>query len=245
MSYSYEASPMKTLIIIPAFNEAENIKRVVDNLIENYPQYDYVVINDCSKDSTEEILKANKYNYITLPVNLGIGGGVQAGYMYAVRNSYDIAVQMDGDGQHNPEYIGRLIQPIINNELDMAIGSRFIDKQGFQTSFMRRVGINIFKGIIRISCGARISDTTSGFRATNSKLNLLFSQEYAHDYPEPEAIVAAKLNGFRVGEVAVIMNERDGGVSSINTLRAIYYMIKVSLALIIYRFSISNGGTSE
>ena len=236
---------MKTLIIIPAYNEAESIERVVDNLIECYPQYDYVVINDCSRDSTEEILRENGYSHITLPVNLGIGGGVQAGYMYAVQNGYDIAVQMDGEGQHNPEYIGQLIQPIMSNELDMVIGSRFIDKQGFQTSFMRRFGIGIFKAIIRLSCGARISDTTSGFRATNKELNRLFSQEYAHDYPEPEAIVAAKLNGFRVGEIPVVMNERGGGVSSINTLRSVYYMIKVSLALLIYRMSISKGGAGR
>ena len=124
---------MRTLIIIPAYNESESIERVVNNLIENYPQYDYVVINDCSRDNTKDILKKNNYNYVSLPVNLGIGGGVQAGYLYAVEGDYDIAVQMDGDGQHNPEYIERLIRPIKTNELDMVIGSRFIDKQGFQT----------------------------------------------------------------------------------------------------------------
>jgi hypothetical protein len=230
---------MKTLVIIPAYNESENIERVVNNLIENYPQYDYVIINDCSNDNTEEICKTNGYNYISLPVNLGIGGGVQTGYQYAVQKNYDIAIQMDGDGQHNPEYIEKLIEPIIKNEADMIIGSRFIEKQGFQTSFARRFGINIIKIIIKICCGAKVTDTTSGFRASNKALNLLFSKEYAHDYPEPEAIVVAKLNGFRIGEVPVIMNEREGGISSINNLRSIYYMIKVSLALIISRLSIN------
>ena len=236
---------MKTLVIIPAYNESENIERVVNNLIENYPQYDYVVINDCSKDNTEDILKKNNYNYISLSLNLGIGGGVQSGYLYAVANNYDIAIQMDGDGQHNPEYIEKLIKPIVNKELDMVIGSRFIDKQGFQTSFMRRLGISIIKIVVKVCCGAVVTDTTSGFRATNKELNRLFAQEYANDYPEPEAIVAAKLRGFNVGEIPVIMNEREGGVSSINTKRSVYYMIKVSLALIVYRLSIRKRNTAK
>ncbi len=226
---------MKVLIIIPAYNEEENIERVVDNLIENYPQYDYLVVNDCSKDSTEQILKKKKYNYISLPVNLGIGGGVQSGYLYATQNDYDIAIQIDGDGQHDPAYIEKLIQPIIDGEADMTIGSRFIEKEGFQTSFMRRFGINIIRFVIKICCGTKATDTTSGFRATNKELTALFSREYAQDYPEPEAIVAASLNGYRVKDVAVKMKERAGGVSSINAMRSLYYMIKVSLALIILR----------
>ena len=226
---------MKVLIIIPAYNEEENIERVVDNLIENYPQYDYLVVNDCSNDSTEQILKRKGYNYISLPVNLGIGGGVQSGYLYATQNDYDIAIQIDGDGQHDPAYIEKLIQPIIDGEADMTIGSRFIEKQGFQTSFMRRLGINIIKVVIKLCCGTKATDTTSGFRATNKELTAYFSREYAQDYPEPEAIVAASLNGFRVKDVAVKMKEREGGVSSINAKRSLYYMIKVSLALIILR----------
>ncbi|GMO57681.1 MAG: glycosyltransferase family 2 protein [Termitinemataceae bacterium] len=229
---------MKILIIIPAYNEAENIERVVSNIKDNFPQYDYVVINDCSTDDTEKICADNGYNYISLPVNLGIGGGVQTGYLYAHNNNYDVAVQFDGDGQHNPQYIERLLEPIKNAKADMVIGSRFIDKEGFQTSFMRRAGIGIIKLGIKLSCGADITDTTSGFRAANKELISLFAKDYAQDYPEPEAIVATVLNGYRVVEVPVIMNERTGGVSSINTLRSCYYMIKVSLALFIYRLSI-------
>lgn len=226
---------MKVLIIIPAYNEEENIEKLVDNLTENYSQYDYLIVNDCSKDSTEEIIKRRGYNYISLPVNLGIGGAVQAGYVYAKENDYDIAIQIDGDGQHDPEYIADLIAPIVAGEADMTIGSRFIKKEGFQTSFMRRLGINIIRVVIKLTCGTKATDTTSGFRATSKELTKFFSQNYAQDYPEPEAIVAASLNGFRVKDVAVKMREREGGVSSINTLRSFYYMIKVSLALIILR----------
>ncbi len=226
----------KVLIIIPAYNEAENIERVVDDLTENYPEYDYLVVNDCSKDSTEEILKRRGYNYISLPTNLGIGGAVQSGYIYAEANGYDIAVQTDGDGQHDPAYIKDLIAPIEAGEADMTIGSRFIEKHGFQTSFMRRIGIGFIRFVIKLCCGTRATDTTSGFRATNKELTAYFAKEYAQDYPEPEAIVAASLNGFCVKDVPVEMREREGGVSSINALRSVYYMIKVSLALIILRF---------
>ncbi|MBR2465399.1 MAG: glycosyltransferase family 2 protein [Clostridia bacterium] len=226
---------MKVLVIIPAYNESENIEKVVDDLIENYPQYDYVVINDCSTDNTEEILVKRGYNYISLPANLGIGGAVQSGYIYAWENGYDVAVQTDGDGQHDPAYIKDLIAPIEAGEADMTIGSRFIEKKGFQTSFMRRLGIGFIRVVIRLTCGTRATDTTSGFRATNKELTAYFAKEYAQDYPEPEAIVAASLNGFRVRDVAVRMREREGGVSSINALRSVYYMIKVSLALLILR----------
>lgn len=225
----------KVLIIIPAYNESENIEKVVDNLIQKYPQYDYLIVNDCSTDNTEEIIKKRGYNYVSLPANLGIGGGVQTGYLYAVQNGYDIAIQMDGDGQHDPAYIEKLIAPIIAGEADITIGSRFIDKTGFQTSFMRRLGINIIRLVIRMCCGVNVTDTTSGFRASNREVNKFFSMNYAQDYPEPEAIVAASLNGFRIQDVAVVMNERMGGVSSINAKRSVYYMIKVSLALIICR----------
>lgn len=225
----------RVLIIIPAYNEEESIERVVDNLVENFPQYDYIVVNDCSTDSTEEILKRRGYNYISLPANLGIGGAVQSGYIYATQNDYDIAIQIDGDGQHDPAYIERLIEPIINDEADMTIGSRFIEKKGFQTSFMRRFGIKLIKFVIRLCCGAKVTDTTSGFRASSKELSALFAKEYAFDYPEPEAIVSASLRGFRIKDVAVEMKEREGGKSSINAFRSLYYMIKVPLALIVLR----------
>lgn len=228
---------MKILVIIPAYNEGKNIEKVIENLKKRCPQYDYLIVNDGSQDNTVEICKKNKYSYINLSINLGIGGGMQAGYLYAKENHYDIAVQMDGDGQHNPEYIKDLIVPIINNEADMVIGSRFIEKKGFQTTFFRRMGITILRYVIKICCKINILDTTSGFRASSKELIELFAENYAQDYPEPESIVFSVLNGYRIKEIPVIMNEREEGVSSIHGLRSLYYMIKVSIALFICKFS--------
>jgi len=238
---------MKILIVIPAFNEEGNIESVVERMIDNYPQYDYVVINDCSVDKTEMVCRKNSYNYVSLPVNLGIGGAVQCGYRYALDNGYDAAVQFDGDGQHNTVSIETLLQPIIDNNADMVVGSRFINREGYQSSVMRRLGIWIIAFVIKMCCGIKVTDATSGFRAVNRKLIKLFAKEYAHDYPEPEAIVSAVLNGYRVTETPVVMNERTSGESSINKLRSIYYMLKVPLALVVYRLSIKkmkqrNGG---
>lgn len=228
---------MKVLVIIPAYNEEKNIKGVVEKLKEECPQYDYLIVNDGSKDNTVEVCKKNQYPYLDLPVNLGIGGAVQAGYLYAKKNGYEIAVQMDGDGQHNPEYIENLILPILNNEADMVIGSRFMNKEGFQSSLLRRIGINILRYVIKICCGITILDTTSGFRASSEKLTNVFAENYAQDYPEPEAIVFAALSGYRVKEIPVLMNEREEGYSSIYGLKSLYYMIKVSLALFVCKFS--------
>lgn len=228
---------MKTLVIIPCYNEQDSIVKVINNLKNNAPDVDYLIVNDCSTDNTEKILRENGFNYINNPINLGIGGGVQAGYLYAKQYGYDIAVQMDGDGQHDPKYLAKVIAPVADGTFDMAIGSRFIEKEGFQTSFMRRFGINIISTFILLLTGKRIKDTTSGFRACNRKLIEFFARNYADDYPEPEAIMACIVNGFSVGEVAVVMEERQGGVSSIRSLKSAYYMIKVCLALIVSRIS--------
>lgn len=228
---------MKTLVIIPCYNEQDSIVKVVDNLKKNAPDVDYLIVNDCSTDGTEKILKENGYNYINNPINLGIGGGVQAGYKYAMQYGYDIAVQMDGDGQHDPKYLSAVIEPVAQGKYDMAIGSRFIEKEGFQTSFMRRIGINIISAFIFVLTGKRVKDTTSGFRACNKKLIDFFAANYADDYPEPEAIMACLSCGYSVGEVAVVMEERQGGVSSISSFKSAYYMIKVCLALIVGRIS--------
>lgn len=229
---------MKILIAIPAYNEEASIKDVIKKLKKEDLEVDYVIVNDCSTDSTMKICKQEKYSYINLPVNLGIGGGIQTAYQYAVENNYDITVQMDGDGQHDPHYIEDIIKPIINGEADMVIGSRFITKDGFQSSIMRRIGIVFLKRLIKLCCGITINDITSGFRATSKELTYFFSKDYAQDYPEPEAIIAAVLNGFKVKEQPVIMHERQGGESSIRAFQTIYYMIKVSLAILIYRVGI-------
>lgn len=230
--------PAKILVLIPCYNEEANILHTVDNLRRTCPGVDYLVINDCSTDRSAALLREHGCPYLDLPVNLGIGGGVQCGYLYARNHGYDVAVQMDGDGQHDPAYLDEVLAPVLAGQLDMCIGSRFIKREGFQTSFMRRVGIRFLSGLILLLCGHRVLDVTSGFRAVNTRLIDYFADHYAIDYPEPEAILAACLNGFWVGEAPVIMQERQGGVSSISSFKSAYYMIKVSLSLIIDRLSI-------
>ena len=228
---------MKTLVMIPCYNEEENIERVIARLAERCPDVDYLVINDCSTDRSRAILSKNGFSYISLPVNLGIGGGVQSGYLYAVENGFDITVQMDGDGQHDPAYLAAVIEPVAKGTLDMAIGSRFITKDGFQSSVMRRLGINIISFLILILTGKRVRDVTSGFRACGRGLTEFYAKNYAQDFPEPEAIVSAVCGGWRVGEVPVVMEERMGGTSSIRSFKSVYYMVKVCLALIVYRMT--------
>lgn len=233
---------MKILVIIPCYNEQESIERVIENLKANAPFADYLIVNDCSTDKTLRILQANGMNYINNPVNLGIGGGVQAGYLYARENSYDVAVQMDGDGQHDPKYLEKVCAPVIDGTYDMCIGSRFIEKEGFQSSFMRRLGINIISFMIKLFTGKKIYDVTSGYRACNKELINFFADNYADDYPEPEAIITSVLSGFKVGEVPVVMVERQGGTSSIRSLKSAYYMIKVCLALVVDRIKVRKAG---
>ncbi|WP_417346983.1 glycosyltransferase family 2 protein [Gemmiger sp.] len=227
----------KILVIIPCYNEEDNIVNTVENLRAVCPEVDYLVVNDCSTDRSAEILKEHHYPFLDLPVNLGIGGNVQCGYLYAVHHGYDVAVQMDGDGQHNPLFLADGVRPVAEGRLDMCIGSRFITKEGFQTSFMRRLGINFISVMIRLLCGVRILDTTSGFRACNKELTAYFADHYAQDYPEPEAIITAVLNGYRVGEAPVVMEERMGGKSSISPFKSVYYMVKVSIALVVFRIT--------
>lgn len=235
---------MKTLVIIPAFNEANNIEKVIMQLNNIQPNIDYLIVNDCSIDSTEEICKNNNFNYVTLPVNLGIGGGVQTGYKYALDYDYDIAIQMDGDGQHDANFLSNIIQPIIEGEADIVIGSRFVKKEGFQSSGLRRAGIKFLGFLIKLCCGINIKDVTSGFRAVNKKFIKVYSEEYSQDYPEPEAIIAGALNGGRFKEVPVIMHEREAGSSSIHSWKSVYYMIKVSIAILIYRITFRKRSTN-
>ena len=230
------------LVIIPCYNEESNIERVIHRLTETCPDVDYLVVNDCSTDHSEEILRKNHFNYVNLPVNLGIGGGVQTGYQYARDNGYKIAVQMDGDGQHSPDYLEKVIAPVRNGETDQCIGSRFLEKEGFQSSALRRFGINFLSALIYLLSGVKVHDVTSGFRATGPELTAFFAEHYAPDYPEPEAILTASLAGFKIQEVPVIMEERLGGVSSIRSFKSAYYMIKVSIALVIDRMSHSRKG---
>lgn len=224
---------MRVLIIIPAYNEEDSIVDVIDNLKTTNEDVDYVVINDCSKDGTRKLLLEKKLNHISLPQNLGIGGAVQSGYIYAMEHGYDIAIQMDGDGQHPAEEITKLVNPIVNGEADMVVGSRFVTKDGFQSTALRRFGIKFLSGLIKMRIHQRIYDVTSGFRAVNVKGIELFSNNYAQDYPEPESLITAAKSGLRICEVPVMMKERQGGVSSISSFKSVYYMIKVSLAILL------------
>jgi glycosyltransferase involved in cell wall biosynthesis len=222
---------MKKLIIIPAYNESANIKNTVENIQHTVPDFDYIVINDHSTDQTLQILQNNHFNYINLPINLGIGGAVQTGYQYAYANGYDLAVQVDGDGQHDVSYLDALSSQLQKDDADMVIGSRFIQSEGFQSTFMRRVGIVYFTKLIHMLTGHTITDPTSGFRMADRKVIKLFATDYPRDYPEPESIVALLKQGYKVEEVPVKMKERQGGVSSIRMNNSVYYMIKVTLAI--------------
>jgi hypothetical protein len=222
----------RVLVIIPAFNEEKSIKKVCESLKKL--NYDFVVINDCSLDQTKNICIENNYKVINLVHNLGIGGAVQTGYKYAYENDYDIAIQFDGDGQHNAEYIEELIDPIINGEVDFVIGSRFIEKVSrFKSTRARRIGINIISFFIRFVTGKKIYDTTSGFRAVNKKIIKVFSNYYPTEYPEPVSTTYLLKMGYKVDEVPVEMNERKAGVSSIRKWKNLYYMVNVILSILV------------
>ena len=226
---------MKKLIIIPAYNEEANIVKTVESIERDAVGFDYIVINDCSTDRTKEICEEHGFHYVDLPINLGIGGAVQTGYKYAWENGYDMAVQVDGDGQHDPEFLELMAEYLETHQVDMVIGSRFIEKQGFQSSGMRRVGIRFFSGLIRLMTGKTITDPTSGLRMAGRNVIELFSKDYPRDYPEPESVVAILRKGLKVAEGPVIMREREGGVSSISMKKSVYYMVKVTLAILIER----------
>lgn len=224
---------LRKLIIIPAFNEAENLEAVVKDIKNNAIGFDYIIVNDCSTDNTLQVCEKNKFNVLNLATNLGIGGCVQAGYKYAKEHDYDIAVQFDGDAQHNAKYINDMLDHLLNNNLDMVIGSRFIEKQGFQSTLLRRIGIKFLGLLIKAITSCHITDPTSGFRMVNKKVIHSFCEYYPVDYPEPESIVSVSRLGYKIGEIPVVMNERKHGASSINFGRSVYYMFKVTLAIII------------
>lgn len=229
----------KVLLIIPAYNEEESILNVVNKIYnynkENNTKYDIVVINDGSKDNTEKILCENNINHIKLINNLGIGGAVQTGYKYALENDYDIAVQFDGDGQHDIMYVRDVIKPITDNDANMVIGSRFIDKSTskFKSSKARQMGIKMISFFIKLVTSKKIYDTTSGFRAVDKELIKKFSNSYPVEYPEPVSTTEILKMEYKVKEVAVSMNERENGISSIRMWKNCYYMINVILYILV------------
>ena len=226
---------MKKIVIIPAYNEQGSILNTIDDIRKNAPEFDYVVINDCSKDDTLKLCRENGIKVLNLPINLGIGGAVQTGYLYAYRKGYDIAVQFDGDGQHDAKFLDMMADTLVKENLDMVIGSRFIDNQGFQSSAIRRFGIRFFTVLLKILFGSRITDATSGMRMCNRRVMELFIKDYPKDYPEPETVARLMRHKYKVKEVPVIMRERQAGVSSISWRKSAYYMMKVSLAIVIER----------
>lgn len=226
---------MKKLVIIPAYNESASIKKTVEEIKDKASDFDYVVINDCSTDNTRQICEENNFNIINLPINLGIGGAVQTGYRYAYNEGYDYAVQVDGDGQHDPNFLNRMALYLKEKNIDMVIGSRFIEKEGFQSSGARRLGIRYFTALIKLLTKKVITDPTSGLRMVNRDVMKIFAYDYPKDYPEPESVVAILRQGKRVEEIPVVMRERNGGVSSISLKKSVYYMVKVSLAILIER----------
>lgn len=229
----------KVLIIIPAYNESSNIERVVNKVRD--AGYDYVVVNDGSSDDTLAICRKNRFNVLDLKENLGIGGAVQAGHKYAAQHGYDIDIQFDGDGQHDIAYVPDLLKAI-EAGADLAIGSRFVSPEdGFQSTFMRRVGIRWLSFWIRVFAGRRFTDPTSGFRACSRRCIDLYCRDYPMDYPEPESIVTAIKHRMAVCDVPVVMHEREGGESSIKALSSVYYMLKVSLAIAIVGLSRKKG----
>lgn len=224
---------MKKLIIIPAYNEAENIEKTIDAITKKAKDFDYIIINDCSSDETLKICEEKGYNVVSLPINLGIGGAVQTGYKYALQNGYDVAVQVDGDGQHDPAFLHMMVDYMVEKKCDMVIGSRFINKEGFQSSGTRRLGIKYFTILIKLLTGAKITDPTSGLRMINRDVIKVFAADYPKDYPEPESVVSILRRKKNVQEIPVIMKAREGGVSSISPKKSVYYMIKVTLAILI------------
>ena len=225
----------KILIIIPAYNEEKNIGSVINDIKNNLPSADIVVINDGSTDNTSAIARTAGAIVIDLPTNLGIGGAMQTGYKFARENKYDIAIQVDADGQHAATEIPKILDRLNQKDVEAVIGSRFVieNPKSFQSTFLRRMGITFFSKLISSILRQRITDATSGFRAVTKKVIEKFAVNYPEDYPEPEAIVLLYKWGFKIAEVPVTMSPRKASISSITRIQSIYYLVKVTLAILI------------
>ena len=227
---------VKRIAIVPAFNEERNVGRVLDELRAIDPGLDVVVVSDGSTDRTAEVASARGAYVIRLPFNLGIGGAVQTGFRYAWEEGYELAVRLDGDGQHDPGELRLLVAPVVAGDADLAVGSRFVEGRGYRSSPARRVGIRILARVVSLIARQRLTDTTSGFQACNRRAISVYAADLPHDYPEVEGMVMAIRHRIRLVEVPVTMREREHGRSSIGTLASIYYMIKILLALFVDLF---------
>jgi glycosyltransferase involved in cell wall biosynthesis len=227
---------LKRIAIVPALNEEVTVGRVIDEIRDFDPGFDIVVVDDGSTDRTAGVAADRGAHVLRLPFNLGIGGAMQTGYRFAFEHGHDVAVQIDGDGQHDPSQLPAILAPVLSGEVDVCVGSRFTGTGGYRSSFARRVGIKIFARVVSAVVRQKVTDTTSGFRAVNRKGIALFAADYPHDYPEVEATVLLVKHKLRLMEVPVEMRERGGGASSITALRSIYYMTKVLLAIFVGLF---------
>ena len=228
---------LRRVAIVPALNEELSVPSVIDELRAFDPGMDVVVVDDGSVDATAAVARAMGAHVLRLPFNLGIGGAVQTGFRYAFEHGYDLAVRVDGDGQHDPSQLGLLIAPVLAGDADIVVGSRFAsDAEGYRSSRARRIGIRLLARVVSRIVGQRVTDTTSGFQALNRHGIALFARDYPHDYPEVEATVMVFRHRLRLREVPVAMRERGGGRSSITTLRSVYYMVKVLLAIFVGLF---------
>ncbi|MDQ1911459.1 glycosyltransferase family 2 protein [Paenibacillus sp. GD4] len=222
----------KILIVIPAYNEQNNILKVITDIRTSLPHAGILVINDCSKDSTSSVARtAPGVHVVDLPYNLGIGGAVQTGFKFANNRGYDYMVQIDGDGQHMAKEVEKLYHAMQRTGSDMVIGSRFLDIRSFRTSWSRRMGIKVFYYLFRMLIQTKVTDSTSGFRMYNRKSIELLSRIYPDDYPEPDAIIVLNKHNLQICEVGVEMREREHGESSITPLKSPYYMAKVILSI--------------
>ena len=229
---------LRRVAIVPALNEEHTVPRVIDELRAFDAGLDVVVIDDGSSDRTAEVAAAKGAMVLRLPYNLGIGGSVQTGFRFAYERGYDLAVRVDGDGQHDPSQLGLILAPVLAGDADIAVGSRFAAAggDGYRSSRSRRIGIRILASVVSRIVGQRVTDPTSGFQALNRRGIALFARDYPHDYPEVEATVMVFRHRLRMQEVPVAMRERGGGRSSITALRSIYYMVKVLLAIFVGLF---------
>jgi glycosyltransferase involved in cell wall biosynthesis len=219
--------------IVPAYNETRSIAGVVAELQATHPELEIVVVDDGSTDETAAVARRAGAEVVQLPFNLGIGGAVQTGIEWARRRGCELAVQVDGDGQHDPREIAKLLEPILDGSADVAVGTRFAGESTYRPSVARRIGIGVFAGLVSLIVRQRVTDTTSGFRAMNARAIELFADEYPYDYPEVEATVLIFRHRLRLVEVPVTMRQREAGRSSITVFRSLYYMGKVSLALFV------------
>jgi glycosyltransferase involved in cell wall biosynthesis len=235
MEASAQLAPrrLRTIAIVPAYNEEDSLRTVLEEIHAVDPELEVVVVNDGSTDNTAKVAAAAGAAVVSLPFNVGIGGAVQTGYQYALEHGFEVAIQVDADGQHDPREIGQVLEPVFDGRADLVVGTRFVTGGGYRGTRLRRVGIRIFAAVVSLLVGQRVSDTTSGFRAVNRRALKLFAAEYPHDYPEVESIVLLSRHRLRMLEVPVQMRVRETGNSSITAMRSAYYMIKVLLALFI------------